>query len=70
MHSCCHAPVSRRDVLATASIGAMATGMGMVMPASAWAAPQGATRLPATVVQPFDMADVTLDGGPSFTRSA
>ncbi|MGE7206466.1 beta-L-arabinofuranosidase domain-containing protein [Sphingomonas sp. NPDC019816] len=42
----------------------MATGLGGAMPATAWASPQAATRVPATVVQPFDMADVTLDGGP------
>lgn len=68
MPSCCSAP-SRRDVLTTASmgasIGALATGWGTVMPASAWAqAKPMAALASAPVVQPFDMADVTLADSP------
>ncbi|SDA33900.1 hypothetical protein SAMN03159340_02987 [Sphingomonas sp. NFR15] len=54
---------SRRDFLATAGAGALATGVTGAMPARAATLERGAGQ-PAAALKPFDMADVRLADGP------
>ncbi|MEG3165313.1 glycoside hydrolase family 127 protein [Sphingomonas sp. PB2P19] len=56
---------SRRELLASAGAGALLAGSTIVAPTTLYArTPDGAADRPTATLRAFDMADVSLDGGP------